>query len=125
MTPRIMIIDDSAIIRKSLKKVLNLSQIPDENIFEAVNGKHALQELTQHSPDLIFLDINMPEMNGIDFLINANQQNLLRQAKVIVISTEGSNVRAAELVSLGVSLQLRKPVRPEQVAQVVKAFGEK
>lgn len=120
MAYRVLIVDDSGVVRKSLTKTLQLSGIELVSIAEAANGKEALEYIAHTTVDVIFLDINMPVMTGIDFLREKREKNLCTEAAVIVVSTEGSAIRAQELKDLGVRVQLRKPVRPESLAETVR-----
>ena len=122
---RILIVDDSAIIRSVLKKVLKVAGIEVSELLEAGNGKEAIEKLQASWVDLVFLDINMPVMNGVEFLKHVRADSVLKTIPVIVVSTEGSQIRLQELADLGVSAQLRKPVAPETLAETVKkVIGE-
>lgn len=115
----LLIVDDSSIIRKSLTKALSLSGLEIERVLEAANGREALELVGRERVDLIFLDINMPEMNGVEFLRAVRARENLCGIPVLVISTEGSKLRFAELEALGIQGILRKPVRPEALAETV------
>ncbi len=118
----LLIVDDSSIIRKSLRKALGMTQLEIGNIFEAGNGQEALQVLGEQWIDLVFLDINMPVMNGMEFMKKIREDAGLKNIPVLIISTEGSKVRYAELEALGIMGTLRKPVRPELLAETVTAI---
>jgi len=117
---KILIVDDSSIVRKSLTKTLRMTELDVESVVESENGQLALDRLNKSERfDLIFLDINMPVMNGLEMLQNARKASVLGDARVIVVSTEGSQIRAQQLLELGVNAQLRKPVRPESLSETV------
>jgi len=120
MTINILLVDDSSIVRKSIRKTLAMTPLEYGAVFEAENGLEALEMLAEHPVDLLFLDINMPVMNGIDFLraLRASTESF-RDTAVVVVSTEGSKVRAEELQALGIRAQLRKPVRPETLSDLI------
>jgi two-component system chemotaxis response regulator CheY len=115
-----LIVDDSNMMRKALRKTLEMSGLPLGQVSEASDGAQALMAVKQQWFDLIFLDINMPVMDGIEFVRAIRGESLLKDLAVVVISTEGSEERVQELAGLGVKAYLRKPVRPEQVADTVK-----
>lgn len=118
---RILIVDDSSIVRKSLTKTLGMTELQIGSIQESENGQLALDRFNSAEEfDLVFLDINMPVMNGVDMLQTARKNGVLGKAKVIVVSTEGSQIRAQQLIDLGVDAQLRKPVRPESLSETIK-----
>lgn len=126
MEYRILIVDDSSIVRKSLLKTLGMANFPIKNVREAEDGQKALECLRAEESDIIFLDINMPVMNGIEFLQALQKEQLMKGAAVIVISTEGSKLRAEELQHLGIRAQLRKPIRPEILNSTIGTiFGER
>ncbi len=116
-----LIVDDSSIIRKSIRKALAAAGIEAEAVYEAGDGREALNMLMAGTAvHLIFLDVNMPVMNGLEFLREMKQQPGIAEIPVVVVSTEGSEQRCAELLQLGIRGQLRKPVRPEVLAELVQ-----
>ena len=70
--------------------------------------------------DLIFADINMPVMTGIEMIKKMSEDNTLDKTSVIIVSTEGSKTRIDELLELGVKAYLRKPINPEELRNIVK-----
>lgn len=119
MSYKILLVDDSAIVRKMLKKTLELSGIEVDKIIEASNGLEGLNLLKNEWVDLIFLDINMPIMNGMEFMRNLRSDEILSKTPVIVVSTEGSQERKDELYDLDVKAFVRKPVTPEILSETV------
>ncbi len=115
----VLIVDDSSIARKTIVKVLSLTDIEVGSLTEAANGQEGLDAIKNNWIDLIFLDINMPVMDGIQFLtkLRSEEKNLLPH--VVVVSTEGSEERQEALKSLGITAFLRKPTTPEALAGVV------
>lgn len=119
MPLNLLIIDDSAIVRKVLIKSLRLTDFTFDQIFQATNGAEALACLERSEVQLVFLDINMPTMNGMEFMRVLRGQPHTMHIPVIVVSTEGSKDRRQELFSLGVKAFLRKPVTPEELNSTV------
>lgn len=115
----LLIVDDSSIIRKSLRKALSMADFDIAEVFEAGNGEEALRLVVSRSIDLIFLDINMPVMNGVEFLRTLRSLDGYQHLPVLIISTEGSKIRYEELESFGIQGILRKPVRPEALTETV------
>ena len=116
---QLLIVDDSSIVRKVLRKALGLTALPIGEIIEAENGADALGVLAKQKIDLIFLDINMPVMNGIEFMEKLRQSPRFGTTPVIVVSTEGSSERKEMLLSHDVKAYLRKPVTPEKLTEIV------
>ena len=119
MAYRILLVDDSSIVRKMLLKTLNLSGLEVSSVFEASNGKEGLDILDKEWVDLVFLDINMPIMNGMEFMRELRGNDSLKETPVVVVSTEGSKERREELDNLHVKAFIRKPVTPEVLSQTV------
>lgn len=119
MAYNFLLIDDSSIVRKSLKKTIGLAKLDVSEFYEAENGQQGLELLKQNWVDLVFLDINMPVMNGLEFMENVAGDLDLKDTKVIVVSTEGSLERQEKLLELGVKGYLRKPFTPEELIEKV------
>ena len=115
----ILIVDDSAMMRAMLKRVTQLSGVPIAQILEASNGREALAVLEAHPVDVLFTDINMPEMNGVELLRQVNQRPDWQAILRVVVSTDGSTARRVELSSLKVRCCVEKPFRPEMVRDVL------
>jgi two-component system chemotaxis response regulator CheY len=119
-----MIVDDSLTIREVLTRSIEMTKLPLEEIVQADNGITALKKLEDNWIDIIFTDINMPQMNGIE-LINALKENAeYKDIPVVIVSTEGSKKRIEELYKKGIKGYLRKPFTPEIIRDVIiKTLG--
>ncbi len=104
---RIMLVEDSTLMRTVIKKIVE-SVDEFKVVAEAQNGKVALDLLNKANPDLIILDLEMPVMNGLDFLRNAR---LRTRAKVMVLSSvaQAGSGNALEARKLGAAAVLGKP----------------
>jgi two-component system chemotaxis response regulator CheY len=118
----VLIVDDSAAIRKILQRILKHAQLPVGNVFEAGDGVEGLDVLRANTIALVLTDINMPNMDGLRFLgeIRANQQ--WKEIPVVVITTEGSEQKVMEAAKLGASAYLRKPFTTEQIKEKLEKF---
>lgn len=116
----ILIVDDSNVVKAVLIKALTESGAPINRIFDAPNGKDALTILKSSKIDIMFADINMPVMNGIELVESISQDANLRGLPIIIISTDGSTERMEYLKENGVRAYIRKPFTPEQIRTVVK-----
>ncbi len=119
MAYTLMIVDDSSVVRAMIKKVLGLTNLELNPLIQAENGQEALNQLQDNWVDLIFLDINMPIMNGIDFMEKLRQDDTYKTTPVIIVSTEGSQERLKKLEDLKIESYLRKPVTPEGITEAV------
>lgn len=122
MSYNVLIVDDSSIVRKVLIKTFGLSSIPVANFYEAQNGAEGLALLKEHWVDIVFLDVNMPVMNGLEFMQNLRGDPEYQSLPVVIVSTEGSHERISELESRGISAYLRKPVTPEQLVETIQSI---
>ncbi len=120
MALNILVVDDSQTVRAVIIKTLTLAGIPANEIHQAANGKEALEILKDHWIDIIFSDINMPVMGGMEMIQQIQQDDMLKTIPVIVVSTEGSATRIEQLKAQGVRAYIRKPFTPELVRSVVE-----
>jgi len=119
MSLHVLAVDDSSTVRAIIAKALRLSGVDVARFGEASRGDQALQMLRQEGFDLVFCDLNMPGMSGYDLIEALQRDGLLETVAVIVVSSIGTPAAIEELRSKGVRGYLRKPVRPEQLRQVV------
>ncbi|MBW2147228.1 MAG: response regulator [Deltaproteobacteria bacterium] len=119
MAFRILTIDDSATMRSVIKKIIRLSGLDVDTYFEACNGKEALEILSSNWIDVLLVDINMPVMDGIEFLKSMNQDDLARTIPVVMVTTEGRGPKVEEALKLGARAHVKKPFRPEEIKQVL------
>ena len=120
----IAIADDEALFRKGMKLILNSYEDLDVNL-EAENGTDLIQQLEALSslPDILLLDLKMPEMNGVD------AAKILRdkfsELKIIVLSTHFSRAFIINMIELGASSYLPKNSEPEEVVETIRAVYSK
>ena len=126
MNCNILIVDDSPILRKAIKKVVRLVGIEEDRIHEAGNGQEALELLETVWIDLVLLDLNMPVMNGEEFVRALREKPDLAGVAVVVVSTEANKDRLQRLHDMGVVDALHKPFEPEDLYRLIsKVLGVK
>jgi len=125
MAYNVLVVDDSRVIRAVIKKTLGLAEVPINELYEAQNGKEALSILREKHVDLVFSDIHMPEMSGVEMIEQMAADGVLKDIPVIVVSSEGSQTRMGELMEIGARAYVRKPFTPELIRDVVKNTMEK
>lgn len=124
MSQNVLIVDDSPLMRKMLRRVFSMAELEFASIHEAGNGIEALEVFAKEAIDLVFVDINMPEMNGLELIQRLGEAGKLREMKAVVISTERNEARIERLTKLGIHY-LPKPFRPEDVCSMLeKILGE-
>ena len=114
-----LIVDDSGVMRKIVERSLRQAGLELTEVWEASNGLEALAVLQQKTPDLILTDINMPNMDGLEFVKQLRGVDSAQGVPVVMITTEGSESRVVEALSCGARGYIRKPFTPEQVKQHV------
>ena len=113
---RTLIVDDSAVMRKFVERSLRQAGLDITELHQAGNGMEALQLLKDLGPfDLVFSDINMPVMDGWEFLEQCRIQDFATQTPVIMITTEASEQQVLLARGAGASGYLSKPFTSEQV----------
>jgi two-component system chemotaxis response regulator CheY len=125
MAPDILIVDDSAAIRKILQRVLRQTEIPIGNIMEAGEGLEALEALKKQKVDLILTDINMPKMDGLQLLGAIKASPEWRHLPVVLITTEGGEAKVSEAVRLGAAGYVRKPFTADQIKEKLTPLLER
>jgi two-component system, chemotaxis family, chemotaxis protein CheY len=120
MSYSILVVDDSPLIRKMMKRSLGLSKLELGSIFEASNGKEALAVLQQQWVDVVLADIHMPVMSGTELIETMVRDQLLASVPVVVVSAERSEPAIDHLKSLGICAHLTKPFTPEEVLETIQ-----
>ena len=122
MAYNIMIVDDSLTARTFIARTLEISGIELQQVFQARNGQEALDLLQREWVDIVFVDINMPVMNGVELVRRMRASEVLKSVPVIVISTDRSAQRMNALNAAGVQAYLTKPITPEELKATVERF---
>ena len=115
-----MVVDDSSTTRTIIRKILELSGLEVGEILEAENGMAAIDLVRKKWIDLVFADINMPVMTGVEMVKKMSEDGLLSTIPVVIVSSEGSETRMEELLNCGVKAYLRKPFTPENIKGVAE-----
>lgn len=118
MLKKILVVDDSALIHQMYRLVMNRYKCA---IADAMNGQEALEILAeQHDIELILLDINMPVMNGLQFLEKAGPLGIVKKIPIIIISTEGKEEDTIHGLKLGAKGYLKKPFHPAGLHEMIE-----
>ena len=117
----VLIVDDSAAIRKILLRVLTQTDLEIGDVFEAGDGMEALTILQGKNVGLVLCDVNMPKMDGLQFLTSMRARPEWNAIPVIMITTEGSQAKVMEAVQLGAQGYVRKPFTAEQIKEKISS----
>ena len=122
--PRILIVDDSSVMRKIVERSLRQAGFEIGDVVEAGNGVEAMAAVREAAFDLILSDINMPAMDGIEFLRQLKTVESAKGTPVVMVTTEGSESRVVEAISIGAKGYIRKPFTPDQIKERVSPLLE-
>lgn len=112
---KILVVDDSKLMHKMFEVMLR--QYP---LVSAYDGLDGLEQLEQHPDiDLVLLDINMPKMNGLEFLESVRTNGRLESLTVIIISTEGTEEDTARGLEAGATAYIKKPFQTDELLAVI------
>jgi CheY-like chemotaxis protein len=118
---KVLVVDDSKLMHKMYEVMLR--QYP---LVYASDGRQALDRLKEHPDiDLVLLDINMPNMNGLEFLAELRSDNARADLSVIIISTEGREEDTARGLEAGASAYIKKPFHSEEILDVINRLEKK
>lgn len=116
---RTLIVDDSSVMRKIVERALRQAGLDPLVVLEAGSGTEGLDLLKTRQVDLILSDINMPSMDGLEFLRQIRAQNLAPGVPVVMITTESSEEHVKQAILAGAQGYIRKPFTAEQVKERV------
>ncbi|PLX91378.1 MAG: response regulator [Desulfuromonas sp.] len=119
MGKRVLVIDDSSTMRKIVSRSLRQAGLDFDEILEAGDGQEALTLLESQSVDLILSDINMPNMDGIEFLRQKKEIAGIAGIPVVMITTEGGSDIIGEAKALGAAGNIKKPFTPDKIEEVI------
>jgi two-component system chemotaxis response regulator CheY len=116
---RVLLVDDSSVMRKIVDRSLRQSGLEISVVLEAGNGAEALAVLAENRVDLILCDINMPVMDGLELVKRLAGVENAKGVPVVMITTEGSESNVVQALSAGARGYIRKPFTADQVKEHV------
>ena len=118
MSLNVLVVDDSSVVRAMIIKTLQMAGVPLGDVHQAGNGREGLEVLDKNWIDLLFVDINMPVMNGEEMIEQIRANPEWQDLPIIVVSTEGSETRIERLQRKGAKF-IHKPFAAETVREIV------
>ena len=115
MAFRVLIVDDSPVMRTFIRRVMDTSGLDVSACFQASDGEEALSVLAREWVDVILTDINMPKMNGEELLRSIESRNI--GVPVVVVTTDATTVRVNQMLTLGAKGYVTKPFSPEALRE--------
>jgi two-component system chemotaxis response regulator CheY len=116
---KVLIVDDSSVMRKIVERSLRQAGLDAMQVFEAGSGVEGIEVLGKESVHLILSDINMPSMDGLEFLRQIRSLKLAEGVPVVMITTESSEEHVKQAILAGAQGYIRKPFTAEQVKERV------
>ncbi|HOM61402.1 MAG TPA: response regulator [Anaerohalosphaeraceae bacterium] len=122
MPKSLMIVDDSATMRKIIMRTVRMSGLEFDRTEEAGNGAEAIEKLKTAPVDIVLCDINMPEMSGTEMVKQARQLPNCKDTKIIMVSTESSQELIDSILADGANGYITKPFTPERFQEKLAPF---
>ena len=117
MGMKILVIDDSGLMRKMVLRALRQADLDIDETFEAENGQEGLDVLQAKTPDIVLCDWNMPVMDGLEFVKQATAKTAV---PVIMLTTEGTTDKVSEARTAGARGYVTKPFTPEKLGEAIQ-----
>lgn len=121
MSKTVLIVDDSASMRQLVSFALRDAGY---DVIDAINGKDAMNKLNGGKIDMVVTDLNMPEMDGIEFIKQVRNKSGYRFTPIVMLTTESQEAKKQEGKQAGASGWIVKPFTPEQLIDIVKKFAK-
>lgn len=122
MAKSLMIVDDSATMRKIIIRTMRMSGLDFDETIEAGNGAEALEKLKAAPVDIVLCDINMPEMGGMEMVKKVREIDACKDTKIIMVSTESSQEVIDSAIADGANGFISKPFTPEKFQKELSPF---
>ena len=121
MALNILIVDDSKLTRRAIRRFIGMLELEVEALFEAADGLEAIEIIDGPVKiDLVLADLNMPRMSGIEMIYQMRGNEATKSIPVVIVSTESSTTRIEALLADGAADYLHKPFTPEQIRAVLQ-----
>ncbi len=119
---KILVVDDSRIMRNILKNILKESNIDENSIIEAQDGREALNIVQKEDIKIILLDWNMPKLNGVELVKIIRSDENLKHIPIIMVTSEAAKYNVMEAITAGVTDYIVKPIKGEIVKKKVQEY---
>jgi len=120
MDQKLLIVDDEAHIRMLLEQTLEDLEDEGVNFFSAQNGEEALEIIQAEKPQLVFLDVMMPKMNGMEVCRKVKKELKLENVFIVLLTAKGQELDRQKGQEVGADLYMTKPFDPEVILEKAK-----
>jgi len=118
--PKLLVVDDSKVMREMIVACLRAD--PELQFTQAASGLEAIEQLSLKRFDLLLLDLNMPDIGGIEVVQFVRSQETTRALPIVVVTTRGDDASRDRALEAGASLFVTKPFAPERILGDVRAL---
>ena len=124
MTIRVVLVDDQALIRAGFRAIID-SAADLEVVGEAEDGERAMEQIAEHRPDLVFLDVMMPQMTGYEVVRAARQDPEIKDTVIVLLTAKGQDSDREVGLAAGANDFMTKPFSPSLIVEKAKEiFGD-
>jgi two-component system, chemotaxis family, chemotaxis protein CheY len=120
MKGTVLVVDDSAMMRKVVLRILKMADVEFDTVLEAGDGNEALKLLRVNQVALIMCDINMPVMSGLELLQRIKEEKLAVGVPIVMVTTENSEPQVRQAIMAGARGYIRKPFTVDHIRNNVK-----
>jgi two-component system chemotaxis response regulator CheY len=118
--PKVLVVDDSKVMREMI--IACLRGVPELEFTHAASGLEAIERLSLNAFDLVFLDLNMPDIGGFEVVEFVRSQDTLKELPIIVVTTRGDDASRTRALQAGASRFMTKPFSPEMVVTELRSL---
>lgn len=118
---RILIVDDDPLVREMLEETLQELEDQGAELLMAGNGMEALEVIRQHRPQLVFLDVLMPKMNGLEVCNAVRNQLGMKDVHIVMLTTKGQEYENQRVNEVGADASIMKPLDPDEIYEMAAA----
>lgn len=116
----ILVVDDSKLMREMV--IASLRGLAGASFTQAASGLEAIEKLSLSPFDLVFLDLNMPDLGGVEVVQFIRDQDGMQELPVVIVTTRGDEASRARVLAAGATRFMTKPFDPEQIVAVARAL---
>ena len=118
--PKVLVVDDSKVMREMI--IACLRGVPELEFTHAASGLEAIERLSLNAFDLMFLDLNMPDIGGFEVVEFVRSQDTLKDLPIVVVTTRGDDASRTRALQAGASRFMTKPFSPEMVVTELRSL---
>ena len=119
---KILVVDDSAVMRRIHRNILKERGIDDGDILDAADGQAALEIASRNAIGLFLVDWNMPRLNGLDFVLRIRAIASYAKTPIIMITSEAARYNVVEAIQAGVTNYVVKPIKGEALLDKIGRY---